>query len=155
MCLKIACTFGLNVTASHCCLVQNKRKSEGGCRGNIFPGKWSVPRSRQVFPSRPLDPVGEHLPFELLVDIFTVASFISLLHPPLRRNSGPLLDSCSPQRGANIHEAAVVGWLRGHPLSTYAPRGREGGFKNCQILHTNSTDRLREMQTNGGRGSKS
>ena len=72
---------------------------------------------RTTFPSSlSLPPAGprarrEHLPFELLVDIFTVASFISLLHPPLRRNSGPILDSCSPQRGGNIHEAVVVGWL--------------------------------------------
>ena len=25
-----------------------------------------------------------------------------------------------------------------------------GGFENCQILRTNSTDRLREMRTKGG-----
>ena len=31
---------------------------------------------------------------------------------------------------------------------TSAPRG-EGGFKNCPILRTNSTDRLREMRTRG------
>ena len=27
-----------------------------------------------------------------------------------------------------------------------------GGFENCQILRTNSTDRLREMRTKGGGG---
>ena len=30
--------------------------------------------------------------------------------------------------------------------------GGEGGFDNCQILRTNSTDRLREMRTNKGGG---
>ena len=29
-----------------------------------------------------------------------------------------------------------------------------GGFENCQILRTNSTDRLREMRTKGGGGLK-
>ena len=29
-----------------------------------------------------------------------------------------------------------------------------GGFGNCQIMWTNSTDRLREMRTKGGGGSK-
>ena len=32
--------------------------------------------------------------------------------------------------------------------------GGEGGFKNCPILRTNSTDRLRECVTKGGRGSR-
>ena len=31
---------------------------------------------------------------------------------------------------------------------TFARRGG-GGFKNCQILRTNSTERLREMRTRG------
>ena len=30
--------------------------------------------------------------------------------------------------------------------------GGEGGFQNCQILRTNSTDRLREMRMRGGEG---
>ena len=29
-----------------------------------------------------------------------------------------------------------------------------GGFKNCPILRTNSTDRLRECMMKGGRGSR-
>ena len=36
---------------------------------------------------------------------------------------------------------------------TSARRG-EGGFKNCLILRTNSTDRLREMRTRGRGGVK-
>ena len=36
---------------------------------------------------------------------------------------------------------------------TSARRG-EGGFKNCPILRTNSTDRLREMRMKGGGGVK-
>ena len=42
--------------------------------------------------------------------------------------------------------------IRGLPLSTSALRG--GGVKNRPILRTNSTDRLREMRTKGGRGVK-
>ena len=32
--------------------------------------------------------------------------------------------------------------------------GGEGGFKNCPILRTNSTDKLREMRMKGGGGVK-
>ena len=38
--------------------------------------------------------------------------------------------------------------LGDHVHMTSAPRG-EGGFKNCLILRTNCTDRLREIRTRG------
>ena len=41
--------------------------------------------------------------------------------------------------------------LRGHPFMTSALR-EGGGVENRQILQTNSTDGLREMQTKGGGG---
>ena len=43
--------------------------------------------------------------------------------------------------------------LRGHPLSTYAPRGR-GGSKKTENMRTLLTDRLREKRTRGGEGVK-
>ena len=43
--------------------------------------------------------------------------------------------------------------LRDHPFMTSALRG-EGRLENWQILWTNSTDRLPEMQTKGEGGSK-
>ena len=42
---------------------------------------------------------------------------------------------------------------RGHPLSTYAPRGR-GGSKKTENMRTLLTDRLREKRTRGGEGVK-
>ena len=42
--------------------------------------------------------------------------------------------------------------IRGHPLSTYAPRG--GGVKKSGKYAYDSTDRLREKRTRGGEGVK-
>ena len=44
--------------------------------------------------------------------------------------------------------------IRDHVHMTSARRG-EGGFKNCPILRTDKTDRLREMRTMGKGGLKS
>ena len=101
-----------------------KIKERAGAAAAIFfrvNGPYHVPV--KSFPPARRTPGlgGEHLPFELLADIFTVAYFITLLHPPLRRNLGPILDSCFQQRGANIPEAAVVGWLIVLALSDCAP----------------------------------
>ena len=46
-----------------------------------------------------------------------------------------------------------LAFLRGLPFGTYALRG-EGGLKKLMISAYNSTDRLRELRTRGGRGSK-
>ena len=47
----------------------------------------------------------------------------------------------------NLEEGASP--LRGHPLSTYAPRGKERGLKAGKYAY-DSTDRLREKRTRGG-----
>ena len=45
-------------------------------------------------------------------------------------------------------------WRHGRCAYDVCIEGGEGGFKNLPILQMNSTDRLREMQTKEGGGSK-
>ena len=57
-----------------------------------------------------------------------------------------------------VQEGKEGGWSFQFPVGdhvhmTSAQRGE--GFKNCIILRTNSTDRLREMRTRGRGGLKS
>ena len=44
----------------------------------------------------------------------------------------------------------MVTYVKGPYLNDVRTEGEGGGLKNCQLLRTNSTDRLREMRMKGG-----